>query len=171
MSAPELSIEWDRKLQAAALALDGTAVGRKSGPIFARGLRDIGNAVRRKVRANLRPHRKSGHMISNVRVRVRGRSFDTEVGVKSTGAASNLIAGGVKPHRIAPGGVMPIWMGHGAWKRGKGAGITGFATVVEHPGFRGDPFFARALDDAKPEIDAIQRDLTTKIVRSVIGGL
>ena len=47
---------------------------------------------------------------------------------------------------------MPIHAGKGAWKGGKGYGVTGFATAVQHPGFPGDPFFGRAIEGSRDEI-------------------
>jgi hypothetical protein len=135
----------------AAQALEKEGFDRAAGRTLAYGLRQSGNAIRRKVRAELRPHRRTGKMISNVRVKVVGWGMNQKVGVRATGSGSNLIAGGVRPHAITrDGGAMPIWAG-----KGKSAGITGFATAVQHPGFPGDPFFERGIHAAGPEVNAI----------------
>lgn len=115
-------------------------------------MRASANAVRRHVRAKLKPHRRTGKMSSNVRIRFRGYGLSMMAGIRATGSGGNLIAGGVKPHRIEPGKVMPLYEG-----RGKSTGITGFARAVEHPGFAADPFFDEGVKAAAPEINALLR--------------
>jgi hypothetical protein len=113
-------------------------------------MRALANAVRRHVRGRLKPHRRTGKMASNVRVRFRGYGLNAMAGVRAVGSGGNLIAGGVQPHRIEPGRIMPLYEG-----RGRSAGITGFARAVEHPGFAADPFFDKGVQDAAPEINAL----------------
>lgn len=105
-------------------------------------LRSSANLVRKNVRAALKPHNRTGKMRDHVKVRVQGSGLAMTAGIRTTGAGSNLVIGGAKPHPI-PGGdkIMPIWGG-----RKKGAGIEGFArSIGMHPGFRGDPFFKRGV--------------------------
>jgi hypothetical protein len=133
----------------AADTLTSSGLKRAAGKPVAKALRDSANAVRRSVRAELKPHRRTGKMISNVRTKYRGYGVDLIAGVRMTGVGSNLIVGGVRPHSIAPGKIMPMFDG-----AGKGSGITGFATAVEHPGFPPDPVFARGVQKAAGAIQA-----------------
>jgi hypothetical protein len=131
------------------------------------------NAARREVAR----HRQSGKLRSLIRTRNRGSGFALVAGVKSAGGVSNLIVGGVVPHRIAPGGVMPLWGGRGSFFTPGGkvrknfAGITGFASVVQHPGFAADPFFARAIDDTEAERNRILQDAADGMARDLARAL
>jgi hypothetical protein len=112
--------------------------------------------VKNAARRELGSHRRTGKMRSRIRTKTWGGGAFRKYGVKSTGVGSNLIVGGVRPHSITAGGrVMPMWGGRGAWKRGQGSGIEGFARRVEHPGFPADPFFDRAIDQSAPEVNAL----------------
>lgn len=142
----------------AAQALEKTNMERLAGRPISKALRASANALRRNARAELKGHRKTGRMRDHIRTRFRGRGLDMVAGVRSTGSPSNLIVGGAKAHPISSDKPMPMWEGRGAWKGGKGAGITGFARAVEHPGFRADPFFARAIDKTEGTInDSVQQ--------------
>lgn len=128
-------------------------------------IRKSANVARNNIRVALGPHRRTGKMRGRVRVKVTGRGLDT-VGKVLTGAGSNLIVGGVRPHPIVSATPMPLWGG-----RGKGAGITGFATAVEHPGFGADPYvdkgIARSQGDIQNILDAAGQALVAALAESM----
>lgn len=146
-----MSGEWidASAFENAAKALERKGFERAAGRTVAWALRRSANVVRRQVRAAAKPHRKRGRLSSNVRTSFAGTGLDFSAKVRSTGPVAHLIAGGVRPHAIEPGRVMAI---HGAGKSGP---IVGFATAVQHPGFRADPYFHRGVTAAGPEIKAI----------------
>ena len=127
--------------------------------------------VKNAARRELGSHRRTGKMRSRIRTRYQGSGLRFVAGVKSTGVGSNLIAGGVRPHAIAPGRVMPMWGGRGAWKKGAGLGITGFARKVEHPGFPADPFFERAIDSTQGEVQALIQQAADGMVRDLAAAM
>jgi hypothetical protein len=140
-----------RDFEKAADALEKAGFEKAAGRTTAWAARRIVNLVRRNVRAEMKHHRRTGRMRDRVRTRFKGFGLGMEAGVKTTGAASNLIVGGVRPHQIiAEGKVMPLWVG-----RGKAASVQGYARVVEHPGFGADPFFFRGHMKSLPEINVI----------------
>ena len=142
----------------AARAIDQSHFPRTAGRSIAPAMRQAVNLVRQRARAELRPHRKSGRMAGRIRVRVKGSGLATVASVKATGAGSNLIVGGVKPHRITgrSGGVMPLYGGKGkALTTRGGLAIEGFARAVEHPGFPADPFFHRAIEGSSDDINRL----------------
>lgn len=120
-----------------------------AGRTVAYALRRAANAIRRKVREALRGHRRTGRLASNVRVRYQGTGLAFESLVWSSGPIAHLIVGGVRPHRIEPGKVMPI---HASGRRGP---VVAFAYAVESPGFPADPYFRKGVKAAAPEINAI----------------
>jgi hypothetical protein len=141
-----------REFREAASKLTKAGFEKAAGRTVAWALRRSANLVRRNVRAFAKPHRRTGKMADKVRTRFTGAGMDFVAGVKATGAGSNLIVGGVRPHRIAPGKLMPLWAG-----KGKRAAVIGFARVVEHPGFEADPFVHKGIEASKPEIGDIFR--------------
>lgn len=126
-----------------------------AGKVVASLMGDMGNAVRRNVRQAAARHRVSGRLISNVRVFKRGAGFDRVVRVASGGSVASLITQGASAHTIERERPMPMRDGHGAWRRGSGAGIIGFRQHVSHPGFPGDPYFARGVANGQTEIDEL----------------
>jgi len=156
MSGASITVD-SPDLDRAIAALDARGWDRAALPPVRNAIRKSINLVRKYVRAEAAPHRRSGKMRDRVRTRFSGTSTGWAFwgGMKSTGAPSNLIVGGVKPHAIAAGGaVMPMWEGRGKWRKGEGRGVTGFARRVEHPGFAADPFVDRGIDRARPELQA-----------------
>lgn len=153
-----------RDFQRAGKELEHAGFGERAGTTMGYAIRRSANLVRKNVRAELRPHNKTGKMRDRVRVRIRGRGLETVGGIKTTGVGSNLIVGGVAPHRITSqdGKVMPLYQG-----KGRGLGITGFARAVEHPGFKGDPFFKRGVDKSVPAINDILRASAATMVREL----
>ena len=71
-----------------------------------------------------------------------GPVINGSVSVTSTNVHTRFVHDGTRPHRIRPkrsGGVLRFRVG----------GRTVYAKVVNHPGYRGDPFLTRALRDAR----------------------
>ena len=128
-----------------------------AGKVVASLMGDMGNTVRRHVRASASRHRVSGRLVSNVRVFKRGQGFDRIVQVASAGSVATLVTQGARSHIIARERVMPMREGHGAWRRGSGAGIIGFRRSVSHPGFAGDPYFQRGVGEAEGEINELMQ--------------
>ncbi len=134
---------------AASKALERHGFERQAGVTVAYAIKRSATVVRRHVRKEVRSHRRRGRLSSNVVVRHRGAGLEFVATVKSAGPVAHLIAGGVAPHDIAPGSVMAI---HGPGRSGP---VIGFATAVRAPGFPADPYFARGVRGAAPEINAI----------------
>lgn len=166
MSRPSVTVDYGDFTQAAR-ELERAGFERRAGRTVAWAIRRSINLVRRNVRAELKPHSKSGKMRDRVRTRFTGVGMDFVGGMKSTGVASNLIVGGVKPHPIAVGKVMPLWAGKGAFRGGNGAGITGFAASVQHPGIHADPFVKRGTDKSMPGIQHILDESAATMVREL----
>lgn len=148
----------------ASKALERHGFERQAGITVAYAIKRSANAVRRNVRGELKRHRKSGRLSRAVIVKSRGTGLDIVTKVKSAGPIAHLVSGGVAPHDIdaEPGGVMVI--------RGPGAGFRptiGYATAVRHPGFQGDPYFARGVRKAAPEINAILQKSADTMAREL----
>lgn len=151
MSSPALTVDLSGLEEAArALRKEYQPI---AGKVVASLMGDMGNAVRRNVRQSAARHRLSGKLISNVRVFKRGQGFDRVVQVSSGGSVASLITQGAGAHIIARDRPMPMREGHGAWRKGSGAGIIGFRRHVSHPGFPGDPYFQRGVQESESEID------------------
>lgn len=128
---------------------------RQSGVTVATAAKQGAKVIHKQVRAEAAPHRRSGRMRGRIRTRFTGRSWTFTAKV-STAAPANLIVGGTRPHEIVKAdGVMPMWAGRGAWKRGTGSGIVGFRSEVMHPGTAPDPFVDRGIATAQPELQVI----------------
>jgi hypothetical protein len=153
---PEFTVDA-RDFQKAVRGLEKRGWDATAGKNVVHAMRLILNVVRRTTRGELRPHNKTGRMRDRIRIKFVGRGMDASGSVRANGPGVNLIVGGVKPHPITAGGkVMPMWGGKGKLKTsGAGAAVEGFATRVEHPGFKGDPFFARGIGLARPEVPGI----------------
>jgi hypothetical protein len=160
----------DSELQRAIANLTAKGFEAAALPPLRNATRKSINAVRRHVRAEARGHKRSGRMARNVRTRFTRMSAGWQFtgAMRATGAPSNLIVGGVKPHAIALGGrVMPMWGGKGKWSKGAGAGVEGFARKVQHPGFAADPFVDRGIDRASEEIHGYMNDAVQVMAREL----
>jgi hypothetical protein len=144
------SSEFDRAVRVLEHEFDPIAA-----KVVSTALRQSGNVVRNSVRKEAAPHRRTGKMRGQVRMKMKGRGLRTTARVSAGGSAAGLVIRGVKPHPIAPGKVMPLWGGRGRLTLTGGRGIEGFATAVEHPGFDADPFFARGMMAAMPQVHTI----------------
>jgi hypothetical protein len=160
---PEFTIDH-HDFDQAARALEDANFKSLAGKAVSPAMRKSANLVRKNVRAALKPHNRTGKMRDRVKVRFAGFGLNTVAGVRTTGSGSNLVIGGVRPHHIPAGGgsgkVMPMWGG-----RKKEAGITGFATASEHPGFRGDPFFHRGVMASQAGIQQLVQGAADEMVR------
>lgn len=166
MSTPQFTVDasaFDR----AARALTSEGFEKQAGRTTAWAIKRMVILVRKNVRLALSGHRQTGKLRGGIRWRVRGAGIDAVGGVKTTGSVSNLIVGGVTSHEIAPGRVMPLWAGTGAFRGGRGAGITGFARVVQHPGFAADPFFSRGVQRSEGEMAVIIRKSTETMAKEL----
>lgn len=130
----------------AAKALEKEGFRTQAGRTTAYGLRRSANAIRRKVRARAKAHRRTGKMSSNVRTSFYGRGLAFQAKVYAGGSVAGLIVRGTKPHAIESAAAMPIT---------SGKTLIGFARAVSHPGTQGDPFFSKGVKDAAPEVNAI----------------
>lgn len=126
---------------AAAQALDDKGLDELAEKTVKHALRQSANVVRDKVRTRARRH--SATLARNVHTTWKGAGMAFQLRVKAEGRLAHLIAGGARPHLIDPHRPMPV------------GGATGFAEVVRHPGFRGDPFVHLGIRDAVPAIQAI----------------
>ena len=155
-------------LDKAAKALESGRFKATAGKPINVAVRNAANLVRREARAEARPHRKTGKMAGGIRVRITGRGLDTAGSIKATSGIANIIVGGARAHRIEPGPVMPMWGGKGKvlTTRG-GSAITGFATVVQHPGVKADPFFHRAIEGSRGDIEGFLEAAGSAIVHDL----
>lgn len=147
----------------AAKALEKEGFDRAAGRTVAFGLRKAANAVRRGVRAEARRHRKTGKLNSGVRTYFKGIGLNFEARVKTTGPVAHLIVGGVTPHPIAGPpygrGNSQVMALHAS---GKAGALIGFAKVVQHPGFKADPYFHNGVKRAAGDInEAIKKSAET----------
>lgn len=159
-------------LRRAVAALDAAKLpARMSKPLTA-GMRQAVRVYRNSVRKEASGHRVTGKMRDRIRTKFWGRGTSFRAGVKSTGVGTNLVVNPVREHQITAGGkAMPMWGGRGSWKKGAGRGITGFAQSVQHPGYRGDPFFARGIDAVQPEIDMIIQGIADQIAHDIAAAI
>ena len=160
MPKSEFSIT-SRDFEKAGKALEHGHFSATAGKPMNTAIRKSANTARNHIRAELKRHRRTGKMRDAVRVKVKGRGLDT-VGKVLTGAGSNLIVGGVRPHPITSSSPMPLWGG-----RGKSASINGFATAVEHPGFAGDPYVYRGIKASEGEIQALLDEAGRSLVKAL----
>lgn len=142
----------------AADALENNGFAKLAGPPVAMAIKQSAYAVRRNVRKELKPHKRTGRLHKDVRTKFQGAGLLFIAKVKSTGPVAHLIIGGVKPHTIGPppfrrgsATVLPIHEG------GSNGAVVAFSKVVEHRGFGGDPYFHRGVQRAAPEINELIR--------------
>lgn len=109
------------------------------------------NIVRRHVRAAARPHRRSGKMAGKVRVYRKGVGLDSEFKIHAGGRIAHLVERGFKAHGIVPREKRVLAL-KGARARGGTHAVAGFASSVQHPGYAGDPFFARGVQASRSEV-------------------
>jgi hypothetical protein len=164
---PEMTIT-SPDIERAMAELTAKGWDRAALPPIRKAIRLSVNVTRKNVRSEARAHRRTGRMSGNVRTRMGGAGWRFTGAMRATGAPSNLIVGGVKPHPIDLGGkVMPIYGGRGAWKSGKGLAVEGFARRVEHPGFAPDPFVHRGIVRSGPAISGYLKDAAEEIARQL----
>ena len=155
-------------LDKAARALESGRYKATAGKPINAAIRQASNLVRQRARAEARPHRKTGKMAGGIRVRITGRGLDTAGSIKATSGIANIIVAGAKPHGISGHGVMPLYGGKGKVLTARGgAAIEGFATVVQHPGVKADPFFHRAIEGTRSDIEAFLESAGTAIVQDL----
>ena len=153
----------------AAQALERHGFERQAGRTTAWAIKRMGNAARRHVRAEARPHRRTGRLASQVRVVHRGTGLAATTRVTTGGSVAGLIIGGTAPHDIAPVRSRAIAM----TGPGRAGPLIGFAAIVHHPGTRPDPYFARGVRAAGPEMreitdqaaDTMARELAYRMTR------
>jgi hypothetical protein len=107
------------------------------------------NIVRRHVRAEARPHRRTGKMAGRIRVFRKGVGLDSEFRIRAGGPVAHLVERGFAAHEIVPETARVLVF------RGTGRGaqaVRGFAARVRHPGYRGDPFFDRGVEASTDEV-------------------
>lgn len=159
----------DFKRAAQALTKEGFEAA--AGRTVAWALRRSANVARRNVRLKARPHRKTGHMASNIRVRYKGAGIGFTARVWAGSPVAHLISGGVKPHEtpLVNAGALTIRAGgqFGGDVRSGGTVVALTKGSVHSPGFPGDPFFATGVDASRPEIGAIFQKSADTMVREL----
>ena len=150
-----------KPFQKAASALDGKAYFRSQKKAISPAMRKAINRVRQLARLEARPHRKTGRMAGAIRTKMpwTGNSvMNAYAYVKANGGAAHLITGGVKPHKINSKKPMYLW---------GFSGMTEFSRHVQHPGFRADPFFSRAVTSAEPDVSAYFQQAADELAASM----
>lgn len=140
-----------RDLAKAAGALEPRAFARTAGDAIAPALQTAGQAVQRHVKAEAKPHRRTGALERGIVTKVSGRGLGTVVRVHAGGPEAHLLAGGTKPHTITPVRGRALAMTAPA----RAGGPLGFAGVVHHPGTRPDPFVERGVIAAGADVHRI----------------
>jgi hypothetical protein len=103
--------------------------------------------VEAAVRVAAAPHRRTGKLASLIGTeRERDAGIDSEATVRVAGRVAPIIVHGSRRHAIR------ARAGHALAFAGP---PHGFASRVNHPGTRPDPFFARGVRAAEPSIDRI----------------
>lgn len=167
----------DSEFRKAAAALSASSFRSLENRVVPPILRGAGNVVRKNVRAELAPHRRSGKTASHVTVRKAGSGLGTVVTVQAGGKTAHLLEGGTRAHdEVAHGRAMTI-RGAGASnsavtgssKRIRGAGaVSGFAGVVHHPATAAVPFFDRGVEKSGPEVQTLIDAGADQIVAALI---
>jgi len=135
----------------AARALEQAEFKELAGQTVGAVLNRSGNAVRRHVRAAARPHRKSGRMAGKIRIYRTGDGLDTEVRVHAGGRVAHLVERGFKAHGIVPRQARVLAI-KGSRSRGGGHNVVALTVSVQHPGYAGDPFFERGVEDSRSDV-------------------
>jgi hypothetical protein len=96
----------------------------------------IGLIVQRAVRKRAKRHYRTGRLEKFVNVVGVGAGWERTVRVHSGGSVAHLVAARVRPHDIRASEprtpAMPLYVKNT---------ITGWSEHVQHPGYRGDPYF------------------------------
>lgn len=123
-------------------------------------MRRTGEAIRVRADANLSGRFvrvRTGKLLRGLRLDVRETPRNYVVVVRNTVFYANMLEGGTAPHRI-PGPRTRRELRAGTRQHVlefQAGGKTIFARVVRHPGLRGRRWFASAVNEALPELQAI----------------
>ena len=183
----------------AAAAIEGTKFHNLGGTMVATVLREGGNAVRRHVRAELKPHRRSGKTASHVYAHRTGSGWVLVVRVGAGSRVGHVIEGGAKAHDIRSGyeskwgfkgnltggasktraltirgsrSPNSAYAGYGL--RSAGADVMALRKVVHHPGMAGTHFFEHGIHEATPEVQTIftkEAEAMTQILAARMRGV
>lgn len=125
-----------------------------------RMIEQCGEIVQRAVRKRAKRHYRSGKLERNVRITAVGAAWERIVRVKSGSRHAHLVAGRVRPHAIVSEGpgpaspAMPLYVG---------GSVTGFSQAVEHPGYKGDPYFHVGAMNSRLAINAVLKASAKKL--------
>jgi hypothetical protein len=176
----------DSDFRKAAAALERHNFQAAEGGVIGPVLRDAGNIVRRHVRTELAPHRRSGKTASHVTVVRKGAGLNTTVTVKAGGRTAHLLEGGTKEHDISAGKGRGVLGGTGGALTIRGAGasnstFSGFGNKairgagqivvlrgrVHHPGTRPDPFFEKGVAASRGDVQTRIDEGASKLVTTL----
>jgi hypothetical protein len=148
MTAPKIQVELGPEWRAVARRAEHSSFAPQSNALVHHAMGRMADVAKRKIGAALSRH-KRGRM-RDPKVVVHGSGSSSWIRV-ATGAGTNLLVAGVHPHRIrAYRRPMPV---------GGAGGVQRFAEVVEHPGFRGDPYVRRGIAASQGDFRHIERGL------------
>ena len=120
----------------------------------------IGVIDQRAVRKRAKRHYRSGKLERLVRITAVGAGWERTVRIKSHGSVAHLVAARVRPHRIVSRPpetpAMPLYV------RGT---ITGWAEAVQHPGYRGDPYFHVGAMNSRLAINAVLKASARRLAK------
>ena len=136
-------------LQAALNALGGVA-----GPLVDASMAEAIDVISARVRARIDVHTKTGAMLRSLKVeKLAERHY--RISMDDTMAPhAKFVHDGTRPHLIKPKNKRML-----RWPGG-GSGFV-FAKSVNHPGYRGDPWFDQIAPEVQPLINAaISRKLS-----------
>lgn len=142
-------------------ALARARLERIAGPHVERAVDDASGITLTRIRMRASRHRRTGRMLSQIRVRRTGDGFRTQARIRSGGKVAKMINRGTAPHDLAPVNAKALAI------QGPGGSLIGFAAHVRHPGTRADPFFRKGRRDARGAVkdraqravEAIARDM------------
>jgi hypothetical protein len=110
----------------------------------------IGPIVQRAVRKRARRHYRTGRLEKFVNVVGVGAGWERTVRIHSGGSVAHLVAARVRPHREVSRPpetpAMPLYVG---------GSVVAFAQAVQHPGYRGDPYFRVGAMNSRLAINAV----------------
>jgi len=110
-----------------------------------------------------RKHSKTGRMEGNIELEVRG--LEGKVWIGNSGMITPFRGGtnygvfvhfGTRPHDIRPRERKAL-----RWTRGS---VFAFAKTVHHPGYKGDPFMYRALDETERIFDKLATEAVNEAI-------
>lgn len=135
------------------------ALGDAAGPVVQRSMAEAIDTISARVRTRMDAHTKTGAMLRSLRIEKTGpMSYRISAGGQMA-PYTKFVHDGTRPHVIKPRNKRML-----RWPTG-GAGFI-FARQVNHPGYKGDPWF----DDITPQVKTIFNDTLARKLNQPLKG-